>query len=103
MIRPLNKRLVVEPVNEEETARIAVVRFDKYNQKSSGVEGKTRTRGIVLAVGNGCDKVDGARMGDIIRFTHNGGLPVQFDGKDLLLISEKDIFGVEYADCPATH
>ena len=96
MIRPRNKRLLVEPMDDEQhTGRIQIVSFDKFNIKSSGIEGKTKTRGKVLAVGPNCDKVNGAKVGDVVRFTHNGGLPFKHDDKDYLLLSEKDLIGVE--------
>lgn len=96
MITPLGNRLVVDPIPEEETASIAIVRFDQFNTKSSGTEGRSRTRGTVLAVGDGCDKENGAQVGDMVRFTVNGGLPVMHEGRELLILSEKDIIGVEY-------
>lgn len=96
MITPRGKRLVVDPIPEEETATIAIVRFDQFNTKSSGIEGRKRTRGTVLAVGDQCDKDNGAQIGDVVRFTENGGLPVTHEGRELLILSEKDIIGIEY-------
>jgi|SRR3990172_645309 len=100
MIRPRHKRLVVEPIEEEKLSNIIdVIQFDRFNTKSSGIEAKSWTRGKVLAVGDECDKENGARVGDVVRFTKNGGLPVEFAGKDYLLLSENDLIGVECAEC----
>ena len=96
MIKPRHKRLVVEPMDEEETSSIAIVRFDKFNTKSTGIEGKIKTRGKVLAVGDGCDHNNGAHIGDIVRFTPNGGLPINHEGRDLLILTENDLMGIEY-------
>ena len=100
MIRPRHKRLIIEPMDEEKLSQvIEVVQFDKFNTKSSGIQAKSWTRGKVLALGEDCDK-EGAQIGDIVRFTKNGGLPVEHEGKDYLILSEKDLIGVEYADGP---
>ena len=98
-IRNNDKRLVVEPLDDEKLSSvIEVVQFDKFNVKSSGIEGKSNTRGRVVVVGGGCDQVHGVKVGDVVAFTKNGGLPTHHDGRDYLILSEKDIIGVEYDD-----
>ena len=95
MIRPRHKRLVVEPMDDEKMSSvIEVVQFDKFNTKSSGIEGKSWNRGRVLALAADCDKENGAQIGDIVLFTKNGGLPFREQDRDFLLLSEKDLFGV---------
>jgi len=102
VIRPRHRRLVVEPMDElkPETV-IEIVQFDKFNTKSSGLESKSWTRGRVIAIGSDCDPVNGANVGDIVHFTKNGGLPVKEDGKDYLILSEKDLLGIEYDETAA--
>ena len=96
MIRPRDKRILVEPIDEEKhSGRIQVIIFDKYNVKSSGIESKTKTRGKVIALGPNCDHENGAKVGDIVRFTHHGGLPFHHENMEYLLLSEKDLIGVE--------
>ena len=96
MIRPLHRRLLVEPINLDDISEIIeVIEFDKFNLKSSGLESKSWTRGKVLAVGEDCDKNDGPSVGDIVMFTKNGGLPVEENGKDFLILSEKDLYFIE--------
>ena len=95
MIRPRHKRVLVEPIEEEKLSQvIEVVQFDKFNTKSSGIEAKSWTRGKVLAMAEDC-AIHGANIGDVVRFTKNGGLPVSFAGRDYLLLSENDLMGVE--------
>lgn len=102
MIRPRKNRLVVEPLDlEQKQSPIAIIEFDKFDTRSSGLTTKDYTRGKVLAVGEECDHRDGARVGDVIRFTKKGGLPVDHEGKTLLLISEKDIYGIEIDESAA--
>ena len=99
MIRPLKKRLVIEPIDEElQNTIVKVVLFDQFNTKSSGVEAKSYTRGKVLALGADCDQRYGAKVGDVIRFTKHGGLPYEDDGKEVIIISENDIYGVEHGN-----
>ena len=96
MIAPLGKRICVEPVeNKLRSPLLEIVEFDKFNVKSSGIEGRDYTKGKVFSVGPGCDPVNGARIGDIIVFTKNGGLPTKQEGKDLLILSEKDVMYIE--------
>ena len=96
MILPRNKRLVVSPIEDEKLSQIIeVIQFDKFNTKSSGVEGKSWTRGVVVSLSDDCDHVNGAKTGDVVQFTKNGGLPVQFEGRDFLLLKEADIMWVE--------
>lgn len=95
-ITPRGRRLVVESIDDEPLSQtIEVVQFDKFNTKSSGVEGREKTRGLVLAVGSDCDHVNGAQVGDVVHFTKNGGLPTHVDGKDYLILSEKDLMFIE--------
>lgn len=96
MILPRNKRLVVSPMDDEKLSEIIeVIQFDKFNTKSSGVEAKSWTRGQVVSVSDDCDQVNGAKVGDVVQFTKNGGLPVQCEGRDYLLLKEADIMWVE--------
>lgn len=98
MILPRNKRLVVAPLDDEKLSEvIEVIQFDQFNTKSSGVEAKSWTRGQVVSVSDDCDHENGAKVGDVVKFTKNGGLPVQFEGRDFLLLKEADIMWVEEA------
>jgi co-chaperonin GroES (HSP10) len=96
MIRPRGKRLVVVPLADESLSQvIEVVQFDRFNTKASGVTAKSWTRGRVVSVSEDCDHENGAMVGDVVRFTKNGGLPVRDDDTDYLLLSEKDLIGIE--------
>lgn len=95
-IRPRKKRLLVEPIENKLTSSlIEVVEFDTFNTKASGVEAKSWTKGRVLALSEDCDHVNGAKIGDIVVFTKNGGLPFRKHDKDYLLLSEKDLMYIE--------
>lgn len=105
MIRPRHDRVLVAPLDDEPLSqKLEIVQFDRFNVKSSGIESKSWTRGNVLALGPDCDHKHGVQIGDVIRFTKNGGLPVTLENNDYLLLSEKDIIGVEeHADGPRAH
>ena len=91
-IRPLQDRLVVSRIAEEEKTRGGIIIPDTAKEKP--VEGK------VLAVGNGRVLEDGSvrkldiKAGDRVLFNKYGGTEVKIDGEELLILREDDVLGV---------
>jgi len=91
-IRPLQDRVIVKRVAEEEKTKGGIIIPDTAKEKP--IEGK------VLAVGNGKVLEDGkvrpldVRAGDRILFTKYAGTEVKLDGEEHLIIREEDILGV---------
>ena len=91
-LRPLQDRVIVKRVAEEEKTRGGIIIPDTAKEKP--IEGK------VLAVGNGKVQEDGkvraldVRAGDRILFTKYAGTEVKLDGEEHLIIREEDILGV---------
>jgi len=91
-IRPLQDRVIVKRVAEEERTKGGIIIPDTAKEKP--IEGK------VLAVGNGKVMEDGkvrsldVKAGDIILFTKYAGTEVKLDGEEHLIIREEDILGV---------
>jgi len=91
-IRPLQDRLIVKRVAEEEKTKGGIIIPDTAKEKP--IEGK------VLAVGNGKVLEDGkvrpldVKAGDRILFTKYAGTEVKLDGEEHLIIREEDILGV---------
>jgi chaperonin GroES len=91
-IRPLQDRIVVSRVAEEEKTKGGIIIPDTAKEKP--VEGK------VLAVGNGRVLEDGSvrkldiKAGDRILFNKYGGTEVTLDGEQLLIMREDDVLGV---------
>jgi chaperonin GroES len=90
-IRPLQDRVIVKRVAEEEKTKGGIIIPDSAKEKP--VEGK------VIAVGPG-KVVDGklrevdVKKGDIVLFGKYGGTEVKLDGEEHLILREDDILGV---------
>jgi chaperonin GroES len=87
-LKPLGDRLLVRPVEEEETTASGIVLPDTAKEKPQ--------KGKVLAVGDG--KVeDGERIpldvaeGDEVLYSKYGGTDITVDGEDLLVLRESDV------------
>ena len=88
-IRPLDDRVVVEPVEAEEKTSGGIVLPDTAKEKPQ--------KGKIVAVGEGKLLDDGARgemavkKGDLVLYAKYGGTEIKIDGKDLLIMRESDI------------
>jgi len=91
-IRPLNDRLLVKRLEEEEKTAGGIIIPDSAKEKPA--EGK------VVAVGPGKLNDAGERValqvkeGDIVLFSKYGGTDVKLDGDDYLIMREDDILGI---------
>ncbi|MEM9952051.1 MAG: co-chaperone GroES [Chloroflexota bacterium] len=91
-IRPLNDRIVVEPIEQEATTASGLVLPETAKEKPQ--------QGNVLAVGKGLRDEDGDRMaldvevGDTVLFAKYAGTEIKLDGKKVLIMKESDILGV---------
>ncbi len=91
-IRPLQDRVIVKRVAEEEKTKGGIIIPDTAKEKP--IEGK------VIAVGNGKVLEDGkvraldVKAGDRILFTKYAGTEIKLDGEEHLMIREEDILGV---------
>jgi chaperonin GroES len=91
-IRPLQDRVIVKRVKEEEMTKGGIVIPDTAKEKP--VEGE------VIAVGNGKVLENGTvrkldvKAGDKILFGKYSGTEVKIDGDDRLILREDDILGV---------
>jgi chaperonin GroES len=91
-IRPLQDRVIVKRVEEEEKTKGGIIIPDSAKEKP--IEGK------VVAVGNGKLGEDGkvhpldVKAGDRILFSKYAGTEVKIDGEEHLILREDDILGV---------
>ena len=91
-IRPLQDRLLVKRIDEEETSKGGIIIPDTAKEKPS--EGK------VLAVGNGKVNEDGkvtpldVKKGDRVLFSKYAGTEIQVEGEEHIIIREDDVLGV---------
>lgn len=88
-LKPLDDRVVVEPLSAEETTAGGIVLPDSAKEKPQ--------RGTVLAVGPGRLLDSGERstlsvkVGDEVLFGKYGGTEIEVDGKEIKILRESDI------------
>ena len=88
-IRPLDDRVVVKPVEAEETTAGGIVLPDSAKEKPQ--------RGTVIAVGPGRLLDNGNRgtlsvaVGDVVIYGKYGGSDIEVDGVDVKVLRESDI------------
>jgi chaperonin GroES len=91
-LKPLGDRLIVQPLDEEETTASGIVLPDTAKEKPQ--------KGKVLAVGDGAKNDEGNRIpldvseGETVLYSKYGGTEVKVDGDDLLVLRESDVLAV---------
>ncbi len=88
-LKPLGDRLIVKPVEEEETTASGLVLPETAKEKPQ--------KGSVMAVGDGAIAEDGTRRpldvseGDEILYSKYGGTEITVEGDELLVLRESDV------------
>lgn len=91
-LKPLGDKVVVEVIDEPQTTTSGIVLPDSAKEKSQ--------RGKVLAVGPGKVLDNGSREpmevseGDTVVFAKYGGTEVSLDGRELMILSLRDIHAI---------
>lgn len=91
-IRPLNDRILVKRLEEEEKTAGGIIIPDSAKEKPA--------EGEVVAVGAGKRNDAGDRVamdvkeGDRVLFSKYGGTDVKVDGENYLIMREDDILGI---------
>jgi chaperonin GroES len=91
-IRPLQDRIIVKRIDEEETTKGGIIIPDTAKEKPQ--EGK------VIAVGKGKVQENGkvqpldVKKGDRVLFSKYAGTEVNIEGDEHLIIREDDVLGV---------
>ena len=89
-LKPLGDRVLVRPVEEEQTTASGIVLPDTAKEKPQ--------KGKVLAVGDGRYDEDGEKRipldvaeGDEVLYSKYGGTDIIIEGEDLLVLRESDL------------
>ena len=89
-LKPLGDRLIVKPIDEEETTASGIVLPDTAKEKPQ--------KGTVVAVGEGRWDEEGEKRipldvseGDEVLYSKYGGTEVTVEGEDLLVLRESDV------------
>lgn len=91
-IRPLQDRVIVKRLEEEERTKGGIYIPDAAKEKPQ--------QGVVIAVGKGKIGDDGkvikldVKVGDKILFSKYGGSEIKIDGEEHLIMREDDILGI---------
>jgi chaperonin GroES len=90
-IKPLEDRIVVQPLDAEQTTASGLVIPDTAKEKPQ--------EGVVLAIGPGRFE-DGKRIeldvkvGDVVLYSKYGGTEVKYNGEDYLVLSARDVLAI---------
>jgi chaperonin GroES len=91
-IKPLEDRILVKPLEAEQTTKSGLVIPDTAKEKPQ--------EGEVLAIGPGRVDDNGNRVpldigvGDKVIYSKYGGTEVKYDGEDYLILSARDVLAV---------
>ena len=91
-IRPLQDRIIVKRIDEEETTKGGIIIPDSAKEKPQEAK--------VIAVGKGKVKEDGTIMpldvkkGDRVLFSKYSGTEITIEGEEHLIIREDDVLGI---------
>ena len=92
-IKPLEDRILVQPLDAEQTTASGLVIPDTAKEKPQ--EGK------VLAVGPGRFDEDGEKripldisVGDVVVYSKYGGTEITVDGQDVLILNARDVLAI---------
>jgi chaperonin GroES len=92
-IKPLEDRIVVKPLDAEQTTASGLVIPDTAKEKPQ--------EGEVLAVGPGRYDEDGekripldVKIGDTVLYSKYGGTEVKYSGQEYLILSARDVLAV---------
>ncbi|MFJ7901121.1 co-chaperone GroES [Streptomyces sp. NPDC096198] len=90
-IKPLEDRIVVQPLDAEQTTASGLVIPDTAKEKPQ--------EGVVLAVGPGRIE-DGKRVeldvkvGDVVLYSKYGGTEVKYNNEEYLVLSARDVLAI---------
>ncbi|GAA0260999.1 co-chaperone GroES [Actinomadura nitritigenes] len=92
VLKPLEDRIVVQPLEAETTTASGLVIPDTAKEKPQ--------EGTVLAVGPGRVDDKGERVpvdvkvGEVVLYSKYGGTEVKYNGEDYLVLSARDVLAV---------
>jgi chaperonin GroES len=92
MIKPMNDRILVKPLNPETVTKSGIVIPDSAQEKPS--------KGTVVRVGTGRILDDGTvvaltvQENDTVLYTKLAGVPVKFEEEDFIVLKEDEILGI---------
>lgn len=91
-IRPLQDRIIVKRIEEEETTKGGIIIPDSAKEKP--MEGEVIAVGTGKILENGKKQLLEVKKGDKVLFSKYAGTDIKIDGVEHLIMKEDDILGV---------
>ena len=91
-IRPLQDRIIVKRVAEEEKTKGGIIIPDSAKEKP--MEGEVIAVGSGKVLDNGTKSTPEVKVGDRILFSKYAGTEVKIEGEEHLIMREDDILGI---------
>ncbi|MFQ5481885.1 MAG: co-chaperone GroES [Nitrospinaceae bacterium] len=91
-IRPLQDRILVQPILEKEVRKGGIIIPDSAKEKP--IEGRVKAVGVGRLGDDGKRIKPDVKVGDKVLYSKYGGTEIKIDGEDFLLMREEDILGV---------
>jgi len=91
-IRPLQDRIIVKRVNEEEKSKGGIIIPDTAKEKPQ--QGKVIAAGKGKVLEDGTQRPLDVKAGDTILFGKYAGTEVKIEGDEVLILREEDVLGV---------
>ena len=91
-IRPLQDRVLVQPILEKEVQKGGIIIPDSAKEKP--IEGRVKAVGEGKLNDNGTKVKPGVKVGDKVLYGKYAGTEIKLDGEDFLLMREDDILGI---------
>tara|TARA_Y100000588_G_scaffold32201_1_gene31510 strand:- start:1073 stop:1348 length:276 start_codon:yes stop_codon:yes gene_type:complete len=86
-VKPLADRVLVEPIEAETKTASGIIIPDNAKEKPQ--------KGKIMAVGKGTkDNPMTVKVGDLVLYGKYSGTELKLEGKDYLIMSEKDILAI---------
>lgn len=91
-VKPLNDRVLVVRVEEEQKTKGGIIIPDTAKEKP--IEAKVVAVGTGRLLDSGEVRALAVKKGDLVLFGKYGGTEVKIDGEDHLILREDDILGI---------
>ena len=91
-IRPLQDRILVQPIREKEVRKSGIIIPDSAQEKP--IEGRVKAIGAGKVGDDGKRVALDVKVGDKVLYSKYGGTEIKIEGEDYLLMREDDVLGV---------
>ncbi len=91
-IRPLQDRILVQPIKEKEVRKSGIIIPDSAKEKP--IEGRVKAIRAGKVGEDGKRVKPDVKIGDKVLYSKYGGTEIKIEGDDFLLMREDDILGI---------